>query len=177
MSNGQPDSPDGWPKVRLKELAQIASGVTKGRGFMAYMETVFVSLLESCELCRVDAGIFSEIKEVEVLPGDVEKYRLHPGDVLMTEGGDRDKLGRGTIWRGEVDNCIHQNHIFRVRPDRRRLLPEYLNLYLGTPEAKTYFLRAAKQTTGIASINSTQLSEFPDNPSPASRTVLHCCHS
>jgi type I restriction enzyme, S subunit len=79
----------------------------------------------------------------------------------MTEGGDRDKLGRGTIWRGEVVNCIHQNHIFRVRPDCTRLLPEYLSLYVATPDAKTYFLRAAKQTTGIASINSTQLSEFP----------------
>src|SRR5207249_4367140 len=73
----------------------------------------------------------------------------------------RDKLGRGTIWRGEVENCIHQNHIFRVRPNRGRLLPEYLSLYLGTPDAKSYFLRAAKQTTGIASINLTQLSEFP----------------
>ena len=102
-----------------------------------------------------------EIKEIEVLPDKVEKFRLRSGDVLMTEGGDRDKLGRGTIWHGHIEGCIHQNHVFRVRPDHRRLLPEYLNLYLGTIEAKGYFLRSAKQTTGIASINLTQLGEFP----------------
>jgi type I restriction enzyme S subunit len=121
MSNGRNESLAGWQMVRLKELAQIASGVTKGRRFNG-AETVFAPYLR---VANVQAGRLdlSEIKEVEVLSGDVEKYRLHPGDVLMTEGGDRDKLGRGTIWRGEVDNCIHQNHIFRVRPDRSRLLP------------------------------------------------------
>ena len=46
----------------------------------------------------------------------MEKYRLLFGDILYTEGGDKDKLGRGTIWKNEIVNCIHQNHIFRARP-------------------------------------------------------------
>jgi hypothetical protein len=159
MSNGRLELPVGWQRVHLREIAQIASGVTKGRKFNG-AETVSSPYLR---VANVQAGRLdlTEVKEVEVLPSDVEKYRLQPGDVLMTEGGDRDKLGRGSIWRGEVANCIHQNHIFRVRPNLSRLLPEYLSLYLGSPDAKSYFLRAAKQTTGIASINITQLSEFP----------------
>ena len=103
----------------------------------------------------------SEIKEIEVLPTDIAKYRLIDGDILLTEGGDPDKLGRGTVWREHVEDCIHQNHIFRVRIETDRLLPDFLSVLLGSERGKRYFLRAAKQTTGIASINSTQLKNFP----------------
>ena len=79
----------------------------------------------------------------------------------MTEGGDPDKLGRGAIWNGEIDVCLHQNHIFKVRCKRELLLPEYLKSLVGSRYGKGYFLRVAKQTTGIASINKTQLGKFP----------------
>ena len=79
----------------------------------------------------------------------------------MTEGGDPDKLGRGAIIQTPPENCIHQNHIFRVRLDRERLLPEYMSQYLQHQRAKRYFLGCAKQTTGIASINMKQLKALP----------------
>ena len=103
----------------------------------------------------------SEIKTVEALRSDLEKYRLQPGDVLLTEGGDYDKLGRGAPWEGEVDDCIHQNHIFRVRTDRTKLLPAFFANYLQTAFAKTYFLRCAKKTTNLATINMRQLRALP----------------
>lgn len=79
----------------------------------------------------------------------------------MTEGGDPDKLGRGALWQGEIEPCIHQNHVFRVRLDLHAVVPEYFVRLLASDHGKRYFLRAAKQTTGIASINKTQLSAFP----------------
>lgn len=30
-------------------------------------------------------------------------------------------MGRGTLWEGQVENCLHQNHIFRIRADRSQL--------------------------------------------------------
>jgi type I restriction enzyme, S subunit len=103
----------------------------------------------------------SEIKVVEALPADLEKYRLEPGDVLLTEGGDYDKLGRGALWEGQVNDCIHQNHIFRVRVDRQQLLPVFFANYLQTAYAKAYFLRCAKKTTNLATINMRQLRALP----------------
>ena len=82
-------------------------------------------------------------------------------DLLLTEGGDPDKLGRGTLWNDELTECIHQNHIFRVRLTNSAILPLFLNWLVGSARGKKYFLRSAKQTTGIASINMTQLREFP----------------
>jgi type I restriction enzyme S subunit len=91
---------------------------------------------------------------------------LRSGDILLTEGGDPDKLGRGAVWRGEIQGCIHQNHVFRVRLKNDGFVPDYVSALLGSSYGKRYFLRAAKQTTGIASINRTQLGGFPVMAAP-----------
>ncbi|MBY0690279.1 restriction endonuclease subunit S [Microbacterium marinilacus] len=98
-----------------------------------------------------------------VLADDVEasRYGLRPGDVLFTEGGDFDKLGRGCVWDGSIDPCLHQNHVFAVRPDPRVLLPEFLAALAASPHGRRYFVGASKQSTNLASINSSQLKKFP----------------
>lgn len=78
----------------------------------------------------------------------------------MTEGGDPDKLGRGCVWEGEISPCLHQNHIFAVRPSRQRLLPPFLATVLISSYAKDYFLLTAKQTTNLASTNKTTIGNF-----------------
>jgi type I restriction enzyme, S subunit len=86
---------------------------------------------------------------------------LKKDDLLLTEGGDPDKLGRGTLWADELPECIHQNHVFRVRLISKAVTPLFLNWIVGSQRGKKYFLQSAKQTTGIASINMTQLKGFP----------------
>lgn len=142
----------------LGEFAGIRSGVTKGRR-LQNRETVEVPYLR---VANVQDGYLDlkEIKTIEVLPEDIEKYHLENSDILMTEGGDPDKLGRGCIWQNEMDGCIHQNHVFRVRTNRSLLLPEFLAALLRTQYAKNYFLRCAKRTSNLASINSTQVKAF-----------------
>ena len=152
-------NPMSWPIVPLAQLASIKSGVTKGRK-IENKKTVSVPYLR---VANVQDGVIDtkEVKIIDVLPSDVDKYRLISGDVLLTEGGDPDKLGRGGVWRGEIAPCIHQNHVFRVRCQSSAILPEFLSALTGSTYGKRYFLKAAKQTTGIASINKTQLQAFP----------------
>lgn len=146
-------------QVRLEKISEIVSGVTKGRNLPSH-ETVNVPYLR---VANVQAGYLdlSELKTIDVLPVDVEKYALQVGDVLLTEGGDFDKLGRGAIWEHDVPDCIHQNHVFRVRLDQEVLLPLFFHYYLQSAYARHYFLRAAKRTTNLASINITQLGALP----------------
>jgi type I restriction enzyme S subunit len=98
---------------RLGEVAEVASGVTLGRDLERFM-TVDLPYLR---VANVQDGHLDleEIKWVRVRPTEVERFLLQPGDVLMTEGGDIDKLGRGTVWEGQIKPCLHQNHVFRVR--------------------------------------------------------------
>jgi len=103
----------------------------------------------------------TEMKTVRVLKDEAHRFLLQPGDVLMTEGGDFDKLGRGTVWTGQISPCLHQNHIFRVRTNSHYLYPEYLALVSRSSYGKHFFLLSSKQSTNLASINSTQLKAFP----------------
>jgi type I restriction enzyme S subunit len=152
-------NPKGWASAPLKEVAEIGSGVTKGRklGTVATVEVPYLRVA-NVQDGRLD---LAEIKRISLKHGEIEKYGLQPGDLLMTEGGNADKLGRAALWNGEVDICAHQNHVFRVRCRRELLLPEFLRALCGSAYGKQYFLKVAKRTTGIASINKTQLSRFP----------------
>ena len=147
------------PSASLSHLANIVSGITKGR------KTNGEELFEVpyMAVSNVKSGYidWTTVKTIGATKSEIEQYRLKPFDVLMTEGGDPDKLGRGAIIQNPPKDCIHQNHIFRVRVDSSRLLPQYLEEYLQHPKAKKYFLSCAKQTTGIASINMTQLRNLP----------------
>ena len=101
------------------------------------------------------------MKEIKILESEIEKYRLQDGDVVLTEGGDWDKLGRSAIWRNQIPNCVHQNHIFRARVKASDVLPEWLMYYTNSELGQNYFKDASKQTTNLASINLTQLRACP----------------
>lgn len=143
----------------LSECAEVVSGIAKGRKLEG-RKTVLAPYLR---VANVQAGYLDlrEIKMIEALPSEVAELSLVRGDLVLTEGGDFDKLGRGAMWDGQLDGCIHQNHVFRVRVDGSRLLPRFLHEYLQGPAARAYFLRCAKRTTNLASINMTQLRALP----------------
>lgn len=145
--------------VQLEEIAGIVSGITKGRKIKSKDFTNVPYMAVS----NVKDGYIdlSNLKSIEATKEEIDKYHLISGDILMTEGGDPDKLGRGSIIIDPPKNCIHQNHIFRVRLDPSVIDPVYFSAYLQQPISKKYFLRSAKQTTGIASINMKQLRGMP----------------
>lgn len=144
----------------LDQIADVVSGITKGR------KTKEVELKEVpyLRVANVQDGYFdlSEIKTIEATAAEIERYRIEKGDLLLTEGGDRDKLGRGNVWMDDETDFIFQNHLFRVRiKDRKNYRPSFLNALTRSDFGRAYFRKQAKQTTGIASINSRQIKAFP----------------
>jgi type I restriction enzyme S subunit len=100
------------------------------------------------------------VSEITVARLTAQSAMLKCGDVLMTEGGDLDKLGRGAVWRGQIKNCLHQNHVFAVRPDQRKLVPEYLAMLTRTAYARSYFESTGTKTTNLASTSSSKIRDF-----------------
>ena len=148
-----------WTESSLESLADIASGITKGRKVKAQSLTeVPYMAVSNVKDGHID---WTTVKTILATQQEIDQYRLQPEDVLITEGGDPDKVGRGAIIKNPSINCIHQNHIFRVRLDESIILPTYFAEYLQHRKAKQYFLGCAKQTTGIASINMRQLKGLP----------------
>jgi len=113
------------------------------------------------------------MKYINVPEAQVASFLLEPGDVLLCEGNSAELVGRPAIWSGEIEGCVHQNHILRVRCNKVKLLPEYLLAYMQTIPSRGYFRRQAKQTTNLASINSTDVNGLPVPipPLPVQRAV------
>ena len=162
--------PAHWEIQALSECGVIQSGVAKGRR-LGSSETVEVPYLR---VANVQDGFLDlqEIKTMSLRADELSRYALRSGDVLLTEGGDFDKLGRGYIWRGQIDPCVHQNHIFAVRPDPTKASPEYLSYLVQSPYARRYFLKVAHRTTNLASINKTKLGDFPVLLAPPEEQAL-----
>ena len=159
MFGGQDQIGVRFPRIPLQEAAEIGSGATKGRK-IDRDNAIDVPYLR---VANVQDGFLNldEIKTITIRCGEERKYALAPGDLVMTEGGDPDKLGRAAVWNGELEYCAHQNHVFRVRPHTEVVLADYLRDVTGSAYGKAYFLSVAKRTTGIASVNKTQLGAFP----------------
>ena len=148
-----------WNEQPLESMADIVLGITKGRKIKGQsMIKVPYMAVSNVKDGYID---WTTVKTIEATEQEIEQYRLLPDDVLMTEGGDPDKLGRGAIIKEPLENCIHQNHIFRVRLNESVILPGFFAEYLKHQKSKRYFIGCAKQTTGIASINMRQLKALP----------------
>ena len=148
--------PEEWQLKRLSEVASVQTGLAKNK---ANAGPLSVSYLR---VANVQDGFMdlAEVKAVEVNPNALTRFALRPGDVLFTEGGDADKLGRGAVWNGEIEPCLHQNHVFVARP-LGNIRPMFLSLYRGSARGRSYFLNCSKQTTNLASMNCTQLKNLP----------------
>jgi type I restriction enzyme S subunit len=150
--------PIDWDVRPLRELAQIQTGIPKNTK-LSLTESMSVHYLS---VANVQDGYLdlSDVKRIEVRPSDLNRFAVKPGDVLMNEGGDLDKLGRGSVWHGEINPCVHQNHVFVVRCGKH-LNPHYLTVWTKSTAGRRYLQTAGKQTTNLASISKTSLGELP----------------
>lgn len=157
---GLPDLPEGWCWAILQKLAELKGGLAKGKQNGAETKLVEVPYLRVANVQRGYLDL-SEIKTITATIAEAKDLQLVEGDVLFNEGGDRDKLGRGWVWGGEIANCIHQNHVFRARIFPGASVPEFVSHYGNSERARNYFLQSGQQTTNLASINMSQLKALP----------------
>lgn len=165
IPEGSKELPKGWRWVTLRGIAAIAGGVTKGQKRRPNERVRNVPYLRVANVQRGYLDLI-EVKEIEANETEIESLRLQPGDILFNEGGDRDKLGRGWIWNGELPECVHQNHVFRARLIDPSNDPKFISYY-GNSAGQKYFYDQGKHTTNLASINLTKLGALPiPLPSP-----------
>ncbi len=152
------DIPDGWKWARLDAIADIKGGMTKDSKRKAENS----ESLPYLRVANVQRGYLDlkEMKYIDVPSDNVNDLLLEEGDVLFNEGGDRDKLGRGCLWEGQIDRCVFQNHVFRARLYVKDVAGKLIS-WFGNTFGQQYFMAKGKQTTNLASINKTMLSAFP----------------
>ena len=151
--------PEGWAVRKLGRFISIRSGITLGKTYPQDAELVEMPYLRVANV-KADGFALDDVATIEVTPEEAEKFALKAGELLMTEGGDRDKLGRGTIWHGEIAPCLHQNHVFAATCDETWLLTQYLAYLTASNVGRQYFDITAKKTTNLACTNSNTILQF-----------------
>ncbi|WP_329321241.1 restriction endonuclease subunit S [Streptomyces sp. NBC_01715] len=154
-----PDLPAGWRWRRLGEIADVVGGVTKDSKKQSDPEYTEVPYLR---VANVQRGriLLDRVETIRVPAKKAESLRLKVGDVLLNEGGDRDKLGRGWVWEGQIEKCIHQNHVFRARIAGDVLDPRLLAWHANA-FGKNWCDRNGKQTVNLASISLRRIKLLP----------------
>ncbi len=151
--------PQGWTWARFDALADIVGGLAKSGSRVSLAPMREVPYLRVANVQRGYLDL-DEIKTILATERDIEDLRLRPGDVLFNEGGDRDELGRGHVWNGEIPEAIHQNHVFRARADANHVLPTYLSM-CGNGYGIEWFSEFATQSVNLASMSLSTLRKFP----------------
>jgi len=132
IHNANSALPEGWRWVKLGEFFDVQQGVAmspqrrEGISPHPFLRTLNV-LWGHINLSMLD--------EMDFTDEEVAKLSLKHGDLLVCEGGE---VGRTAIWKEELEGCLHQNHIHRLRRLNDNVVPDF---YM-------YWMQAAFQVFG-----------------------------
>lgn len=165
------DPAPAFPVSLLGAVGKVSYGLQKYPGNRPGLHARPYLRVANVQRNRLDLTI---IKTINVLDDDMPKYRLEEGDLLLCEGNSAELVGRGSIWKSEIADCVHQNHVLRVRLDKSKVTPEFALSVINSSYGQAYFRIKAKQTTNLASINSKEVASFPLPlpPLAAQRTMI-----
>jgi type I restriction enzyme, S subunit len=142
--------PASWLWIRLGDVFDVAGGIQK-TPHRAPKNNAFPYLgVANVYRGRLD---LTTVKQFELQEGELEKRRLEPGDLLIIEGnGSLTEVGRCALWNGEIDNCVHQNHVIRCRPIEVAISPFVLR-FLNSPDGMAVMRRLAITSSGLYSLS------------------------
>ena len=138
--------PPGWVWTDTASVAEVQGGIQKQPKRAPRSNRYPFLRVANVLRGRLD---LQQIHEVELFGGELDKFRLHHGDLLVVEGnGSPNQIGRAALWRGEIENCVHQNHLIRVRPTIA-IDPNYLTYYWNASRTTEYLRSVASSTSGL----------------------------
>ena len=151
--------PLGWIQKKLTDVADLQTGIAKNsKRVEGNIELPYL------RVANVQDGALAlgDIQRISIPWNKIERYRLHKNDLLLVEGnGNPENLGRCAIWDGSIPDCVHQNHLFVVRARGSKIDYRYLALQIMSERGRHYLLSCSKSSSGLATLNSTQLKGFP----------------
>ena len=163
--------PPHWNWMTIGDVAEVRGGIQKQPKRRPTENPA--PFLRVANVLRGEL-LLDEVHHIELFDGELEKYRLHVGDLLVVEGnGSPQQIGRAACWGDEISDCVHQNHLIRVRPGRS-LVPRYLALYWNAPHTAAALRDIASSTSGLYTLSTQKIKSIPIPlaPVPEQRSIV-----
>jgi len=153
-----PPLPEGWCWASFGQIGATQGGLQKSPARKPQDRHYPYLRVANVQRGALD---LRELQRFELTDGELARLRLEAGDLLIVEGnGSRTEIGRCALWRGQVADCVHQNHIIRVRP-LPGLLPNYAHAFLNSPTGQSAIQEAASSTSGLYTLSISKVERLP----------------
>jgi type I restriction enzyme S subunit len=157
VTGALPALPESWHWSAMEQVADIRSGIQKQP--KRHPRNHSYPYLRVANVLRGKLDL-DHLERMELFAGELELYRLVSGDLLVVEGnGSLGEIGRSAVWTGEIRDCVHQNHIIRVRP--RRCSARFLDEYWNSPVGVAQVSAAAVTSSGLYSLSTRKVARLP----------------
>lgn len=150
--------PDGWCWASFDQIGETQGGLQKSPS-----RKPVNNHYPYLRVANVNRGSLDlkELHRFELTEDELERLRLEPGDLLIVEGnGSRSEVGRCALWTGDVKDCVHQNHIIRVRP-LSGVVPKYADLFMNSPAGQLAIQHVASSTSGLYTLSVVKIERLP----------------
>lgn len=140
----------GYDSKPLSDIAVVMGGLTKNSG-----QKVQGKSYPFLRVANVYSNNFdlTEMHNITVEDNKVNRVLLNKGDLLFVEGnGSPTQIGRVAIWDGQIQPCVHQNHLIKVR-FVQKINPMYAMYYFMSPLGRKQIVRLASSTSGLYTLN------------------------
>lgn len=149
--------PDAWCWATVDQVSDVQGGIQKQPKRRPAKYAFPYLRVANVHRDRLD---LSEVHTIELFDGELERLRLKGGDLLIVEGnGSKTEIGRSAIWDGSIPDCVHQNHIIRVRFAVD--CPQYLNAYWNSPNGNVRIMNMAASTSGLYTLSVAKVRSLP----------------
>jgi type I restriction enzyme S subunit len=146
--------PNGWVWTTIDRVAAVQGGIQKQQKRRPVHNRYPFLRVANVGRGTLDLG---EVHEVELFDGEIERFALSVGDLLVVEGnGSADQLGRAAMWHGQIQDCVHQNHLIRIRPSAI-LDPSFLQYLWNSSVVSTQLKKLASSTSGLHTLSTAKI--------------------
>jgi type I restriction enzyme, S subunit len=157
-SDDLPEPPEGWCWATVEQVGDVQGGIQKQPSRTPRLNTFPFLRVANVLRGRLD---LADVHRIELFEGEIGRLRLQAGDLLIVEGnGSASEIGRMAVWHGAIDDCVHQNHIIRVRP-YRYVLPAYVETYWNSPGGADAVQQEAVTSAGLFNLSVGKINRLP----------------
>lgn len=152
--------PGGWALSTVATVGEVLLGRQRAPQYQTGRWTRPYLRVANVKDDRLSLG---DVETMDFDPVHFEKYRLIPGDILVSEGQSPERVGESAVYRGGIDGLCFQKTLHRFRPVPGGPSSGFAQIVFRTHVKTGVFMRLASITTNIAHLT---LEKFEAAPFP-----------